>query len=105
MVVCEAPVQGIVGAYTGNSFAVQASIASLLACALYSALELIILVFSTFKKYHGLYFWSLLVARTASQILRARAHLDSRHAIDGRMVYYGDWTVTGALFTSSPSSF
>jgi hypothetical protein len=62
MVVCEAPVQGIVGAYTGNSFAVQASIASLLGCALYSAIELIILIFSIFKKYHSLYFWSLLVS-------------------------------------------
>jgi hypothetical protein len=68
MVVCEAPVQGIVGAYTGNSFAVQASIASLLACALYSALELIILVFYTFKKYHGLYFWSLLVSASLGVI-------------------------------------
>lgn len=68
MVVCEAPVQGIVGAYTGNSFAVQASIASLLACALYSALELIILVFFTFKRYHGLYFWSLLVSASLGVI-------------------------------------
>jgi hypothetical protein len=68
MVVCEAPVQGIVGAYKGNSFAVQASIASLLGCALYSALELIILVFSTFKKYHGLYFWSLLASASLGVI-------------------------------------
>ena len=68
MVDCEAPVQGIVGAYKGNSFAVQASIASLLACALYSAIELIILVFSTFKKYHGLYFWSLLISASLGVI-------------------------------------
>ncbi|KAJ5689129.1 hypothetical protein N7462_003521 [Penicillium macrosclerotiorum] len=60
MVSCESPVEGIVGAYKGNNFAVQASIASLLGCALYSALELVVLVFLTFKRYHGLYFWSLL---------------------------------------------
>jgi hypothetical protein len=68
MVICEAPVQGIVGAYTGNSFAVQASTASLLGCALYSAIELIVLVFSIFKRYRGLYFWSLLVSASLGVI-------------------------------------
>lgn len=29
---------------------------------LYNALELILLIFTTFKQWHGLYFWSLLVA-------------------------------------------
>jgi hypothetical protein len=61
-VTCEAPVQGIAGAYTGNSFALQATISSLLGCALYSALELILLVFTVFSSYHGLYFWSLLIS-------------------------------------------
>ncbi|KAJ5191697.1 uncharacterized protein N7498_010682 [Penicillium cinerascens] len=61
-ITCQAPVDGIMGAYTGNSFAFQAAIASLLGCALYSALELIVLVFSIFKTYHGLYFWSLLIS-------------------------------------------
>lgn len=59
---CAAPVEGIVGAYTGNSFAVQASIASLLGCALYGAIELIVIIFSTFHIYRGLYFWSLLIS-------------------------------------------
>ncbi|KAJ5287189.1 hypothetical protein N7478_002875 [Penicillium angulare] len=68
MVNCEAPVDGIVGAYTGNSFAVQASIASLLGCALYSALELIVLIFSIFNIYRGLYFWSLLIAASLGVI-------------------------------------
>lgn len=61
-VTCEAPVQGIVGGYTGNSFAVQATISGLLSCALYSALELILLIFTVFSSYHGLYFWSLLMS-------------------------------------------
>ena len=30
--------------------------------ALYNALELILLIFTTFKRWHGLYFWSLIVA-------------------------------------------
>jgi hypothetical protein len=62
MVQCTAPVDGIVGSYTGNSFALQAFIASLLGLALYNALELIVLVFSIFHAYTGLYFWSLLIA-------------------------------------------
>ncbi|KAJ6110072.1 hypothetical protein N7486_002307 [Penicillium sp. IBT 16267x] len=68
MVTCEAPVDGMVGAYTGNSFAVQASVASLLACALYSALELIVLVFNIFHVYGGLYFWSLLISASLGVI-------------------------------------
>lgn len=61
MAQCSAPVDGIVGSYTGNSFALQATIATLLGLALYSAIELIVLVFSMFHAYSGLYFWSLLI--------------------------------------------
>ena len=68
MVQCAAPVDGIVGAYTGNSFAMQASIASLLGCAVYSAIELTILVFFVFRFYRGLYFWSLLVSASLGVI-------------------------------------
>jgi hypothetical protein len=68
MVSCEAPIDGIVGAYTGNSFAVQATIASLLGCTIYSSLELILLVFSIFRVYRGLYFWSLLVSASLGVI-------------------------------------
>ncbi|KAJ5628670.1 hypothetical protein N7490_010898 [Penicillium lividum] len=68
MSTCDAPVEGIVGAYTGNNFAIQASIASLLGCAIYSALELVILVFSIFHIYGGLYFWSLLISASLGVI-------------------------------------
>lgn len=61
---CISPVEGITGAYTGNSFAVQASLASLLGCAFYSCLELIVLIFIIFNVYRGLYFWSLIVSTT-----------------------------------------
>lgn len=36
--------------------------AAFFAVAWYNVIELVILVFSTFKRYHGLYFWSLLIA-------------------------------------------
>lgn len=32
------------------------------ALALYNAIELLLLIFTTFRKYHGLYFWSMLIA-------------------------------------------
>ncbi|KAJ5749223.1 uncharacterized protein N7511_010919 [Penicillium nucicola] len=68
MVQCSAPVEGIVGSYTGNSFALQGFIVSLLSIALYSSLELIILVFSMFHTYRGLYFWSLLITASLGVI-------------------------------------
>jgi hypothetical protein len=68
MIHCTVPIDGIVGAYTGNSFAVQAMIASLLGIAIYSSLELIVLIFSVFRNYRGLYFWSLLVSASLGVI-------------------------------------
>lgn len=56
------PVQGITGEYTGSSFTVRATIIALLSCALYSAIELTLLIFLTFRRYQGLYFWSLLIS-------------------------------------------
>ncbi|CAI7616394.1 unnamed protein product [Penicillium manginii] len=51
-----------------NSFAVQAMIASLLGIAIYSSLELIVLIFSVFRNYRDLYFWSLLVSASLGVI-------------------------------------
>jgi hypothetical protein len=53
---------GVTGAYTGNSFVLRATIISFTVVACYNAVELVLLIFATFKQYRGLYFWSLLVA-------------------------------------------
>jgi hypothetical protein len=53
---------GITGGYTGDSLALRIVIGSCITVAWYNALELNILVFATFKRYGGLYFWSLLIA-------------------------------------------
>ncbi|EPS33623.1 hypothetical protein PDE_08585 [Penicillium oxalicum 114-2] len=45
-----------------NAFAERTVLACLIGIAWYNALELIVLCFSTFKRYGGCYFWSLLVA-------------------------------------------
>ncbi|OJJ43176.1 hypothetical protein ASPZODRAFT_136735 [Penicilliopsis zonata CBS 506.65] len=59
---------GIVGAYTGNDFTVRATFTVFLGIALYNSAELIVLVLTTFRRYHGLYFWSLLLAGTLGVI-------------------------------------
>lgn len=48
--------------YTGDSLPLKIIISVLLGLALYNSVELIILVLVTFQRYHGLYFWSLLIA-------------------------------------------
>lgn len=48
--------------YTGNALSLKIIISVLLGLSLYNAVELIILVLVTFQRYHGLYFWSLLIA-------------------------------------------
>lgn len=48
--------------YTGDSLSLKIIIAFLLGLALYNALELIVLIFVTFQRYRGLYFWSLVVS-------------------------------------------
>lgn len=53
---------GISGTYEGNSLTLEICIAFLSAIALYNVLELLVLIFVTFKRYRGLYFWSLLIA-------------------------------------------
>ena len=53
---------GITGLYQNNSLAIKIITAFFAGLAMYNALELIALVFLTFIRYRGLYFWALLVA-------------------------------------------
>ncbi|KAL2821112.1 hypothetical protein BJX63DRAFT_256415 [Aspergillus granulosus] len=63
-----APGNGITGGYTGDSLAIQITIATLAGVTWYNAIELIALVFVTFSQYQGLYFWSLLVSSSVGLI-------------------------------------
>lgn len=56
------PGNWIVGSYTGNSNGVRITIATFVGVAWYNVIELIVLIFITFKRYHGPYFWSMLVS-------------------------------------------
>lgn len=57
-----APGDGITGGYTGHSLGIKITIATLAGLTWYNAFELITLVFVTFSRYRGLYFWSLLIS-------------------------------------------
>jgi hypothetical protein len=52
----------ITSGYTGNSIGVRIAISTFIGLALYNVIELIVLIFLTFKRYQGPYFWSMLVA-------------------------------------------
>jgi hypothetical protein len=53
---------GITGHYNNNPLAIKVITAFFAGLAMYNAVELMAAVFITFQRYHGLYFWSLLVA-------------------------------------------
>jgi Na+-translocating ferredoxin:NAD+ oxidoreductase RnfA subunit len=59
---CKHPVNSSNIGYTGDSLSLKIMIAFLLGLSLYNAIELIVLVFVTFKQFRGVYFWSMLIA-------------------------------------------
>jgi len=54
--------QGVLGGYDGNSLALQVIIGLATGLTMYNAIELVVLVLITFRRYRGLYFWSLLIS-------------------------------------------
>lgn len=56
---------GVVGAYTGGNENVLRAMIAFAAISWYNSAELIILSLVTFKRYRGLYFWSLLITTIA----------------------------------------
>ncbi|KAJ5638635.1 hypothetical protein N7528_001025 [Penicillium herquei] len=53
---------GIIGEYSEDNFTVKATFTVFLGLALYNSIELLVLIFASFRRYRGLYFWSLLLA-------------------------------------------
>ena len=60
--------EGIVGGYDGDSLGLKIIMATFPALALYNAIELVVLIFVTFRQYRGLYFWSLLVSASVGVV-------------------------------------
>ncbi|EXJ96187.1 hypothetical protein A1O1_01313 [Capronia coronata CBS 617.96] len=53
---------GITGGYEGDSLALKVMIAFFLGLSMYNVVELQILIFGTFHRFRGLYFWSLVIS-------------------------------------------
>ncbi|KAJ6096366.1 hypothetical protein N7486_007112 [Penicillium sp. IBT 16267x] len=53
---------GIIGEYSGDDFTTRVTLTVFLAIALYNSIELLVLIFASFRRWQGLYFWSLLLA-------------------------------------------
>ena len=56
------PGAGVTGGYQGNSQTLRIFIVFFAGLAMYNAVELSVMIFLTFKRYSGLYFWSLLIS-------------------------------------------
>lgn len=56
------PPDGLIGGYNGGNAAVRIAMIVFSSIALYNAVELFILLFLTFQKYRGLYFWTMMVS-------------------------------------------
>ncbi|QRD91183.1 cytochrome P450 [Aspergillus flavus] len=56
------PSNWVTGSYTGNSDGLRITITIFVVIAWYNSIELMVLIFSIFKQYKGIYFWSLLIS-------------------------------------------
>ncbi|GAT25117.1 integral membrane protein [Aspergillus luchuensis] len=65
------PPEGLIGGYQGGSMAIKILMAVFCAIALYNAVELVILIFLTFTRYSGLYFWAMLLSAVLGVIPQA----------------------------------
>ena len=54
--------RGITGGYEGDSLTLKICIAFFLGLGMYNVVELLVLIFGTFQRYRGLYFWSLVIS-------------------------------------------
>ncbi|GKZ32794.1 hypothetical protein AbraIFM66950_002421 [Aspergillus brasiliensis] len=65
------PPEGLIGGYQGGSMTIKILMAVFCAIALYNAVELVILIFLTFTRYSGLYFWAMLLSAVFGVIPQA----------------------------------
>lgn len=56
------PTEGISGSLEGESFSVNVVLIVFLSLTFYNSIELLTLIFSTFRRWTGLYFWSLFIS-------------------------------------------
>lgn len=69
------PPEGLLHGYQNNNLAIKSCMIVFSAIAWYNAIELIILIFLTFHRYNGLYFWSMLLSAVVGVIPHALGFL------------------------------
>ncbi|KAL4932480.1 uncharacterized protein BDV17DRAFT_254534 [Aspergillus undulatus] len=69
------PPDGLIGGYKGNNTDVKIVVVTFSSLALYNAVELVILIFFTFQRYWGLYFWTMLLSGVLGVIPHAVGYL------------------------------
>ncbi|KAK4998062.1 hypothetical protein LTR66_002644 [Elasticomyces elasticus] len=62
------PTSGITGGYRGDNANIVRAMTAFTAVAWYNSIELVVLVFVVFKRYAGLYFWSLLITSSSISV-------------------------------------
>jgi hypothetical protein len=80
------PSNGISGGYQGKNRGILASMTAFTAIALYNAVEIILLIFVVFKRYRGLYFWSLLITTMSVIPYQLGAWMKQNRIIDIAML-------------------
>ncbi|KAF2152102.1 hypothetical protein K461DRAFT_162301 [Myriangium duriaei CBS 260.36] len=76
------PSNGIAGGYTGDNINVQRAMIAFSAIAWYNSVELIFLICIRFKKWKGLYFWSLIVTSWAIIVYQIGSYGKMTHIYD-----------------------
>ena len=62
------PGAGITAGYDGTDETYRIFVSFFCGLAMYNAVELLIMIFPTFKRYQGLYFWSMLIAGSRAKL-------------------------------------
>lgn len=67
--------EGIRGGYRGSSRGVIATLGAFIGVTWYNSIELIVLIFLTFHKYKGAYFWSMLITTVVGVLVHSIGYL------------------------------
>ncbi|KAB8079374.1 hypothetical protein BDV29DRAFT_199918 [Aspergillus leporis] len=98
------PLDGISGELAGSRYGFRATLLFFISISIYNVIELVILVLSTFRRWRGLYFWSLMLSGCLGVVpyslgfmLKFFTHASSFLSVT--MLTIGWWTmVTGQSF-------
>ncbi|GAM88261.1 hypothetical protein ANO11243_062940 [Dothideomycetidae sp. 11243] len=89
------PSNGITGGYTGDNSSILRAMVAFSAIAWYNSVELIFLICFRFKKWRGLYFWSLMVTSWAIVIYQIGSYGRMTNAIPDKPVIMATLTNIG----------